>query len=192
MSSLLLILLSAVLINVVAIAHIPAWRPFIGVVGTFANASHMAITVLLALPLATLLTYALAHGVLNPLGIGYLRTMAVFAVIIGVASLAGLIVHRAAGLVPARPGFPILVMTNCALPGIAFFATDRARGFWDVVLVATVSALAFAGMLLAFAALYERLRYADVPRIFRDAPLALITIGIVALAFMGFTGLVRE
>jgi electron transport complex protein RnfA len=192
MSALLLILLSAVLVNVVVIEHVAAWRPFVGVVDTFRSATSMGLMILIALPLTTALTYALSHGVLAPLGIGYLRTMVFFVVVIAVTSLAELAVRRVTGLLAARPGFSVLVMTNCALPGVALVADERARGFRDALFLATISGVAFAGLLVAFAALYERSRQADVPGVFRNAPLALITIGIVALGFMGFIGIVTE
>jgi len=192
MSALLLILLSAVLVNVVVIAHVAAWRPFVGVVDVFRSAASMALTILIALPVTTMLTYALSHGVLAPLGIRYLHTMAFFAIVIAVTSLAELTAPRVTGLVPARPGFLVLVMTNCALPGVALVADERARGFWDATFVAMICGVAFAALLVAFAALYERSQQADVPRVFRDAPLALITVGIIALGFMGLTGIVRE
>ena len=192
MSSLLLILLSAVLVSVVVIEHVPAWRPFVGIVGTFENVRGIAQTLLFALPLTTALSYALSKLVLIPLGLGYLHTFATFAVVIAVASAAEPLMRTVARVVPARPGFSLLVMANCALPGVAFVADERTRGLDDAILVGIVSAIACGAMLLAFAALYERLRHADVPRAFRNAPLAFVSAGIIALAFMGFTGLVRD
>ena len=82
--------------------------------------------------------------------------------------------------------------TNTALLGIALITDMRAPTFGAALLLAVGAAVALALLLLAFAALYERLQHPDVPAIFREAPLALITAGIMALAFMGFSRLIQE
>ena len=91
-----------------------------------------------------------------------------------------------------QPGFALLMSTNTALLGIALITDLRAATFGVAVLLAFGAAAALAILLLAFAALYERLQQADVPVVFREAPLALVTAGIMALAFMGFSGLIQE
>jgi electron transport complex protein RnfA len=85
-----------------------------------------------------------------------------------------------------------VMSTNTALLGIALITDLRGATFGIAVLLAIGAAVALALLLLAFAALYERLQQADVPVAFREAPLALVTAGIMALAFMGFSGLIQE
>jgi Na+-translocating ferredoxin:NAD+ oxidoreductase subunit A len=191
MASLLIILLSAVLTTIVVLSHVPKWRPFDTVADLFDDALGIALAVAAAQPMAVAITYALSRVVLAPQGLNYLRTPLFFAVVLLVVPLVESLLRRA-GRSPVRPGFPLLMTTNCAIPGVAFIADAPARGFGDALIMAVLSAIAFAGLLLALASLYERLRHADVPRAFRDAPLALITVGIIALACMGFTGIVRE
>ena len=86
----------------------------------------------------------------------------------------------------------MLMMTNSAVLGIALMVGIRMQNIVDAVLFAIAMAVALGFLLLAFAALHERLQHADVPTVFRDAPLALVTAGIMALAFMGFTGFIQE
>ena len=84
------------------------------------------------------------------------------------------------------------MMTNSAVLGIALMVGIRMQNIVDAVLFSIAMAAALGFLLLAFAALHERLQHADVPTVFRDAPLALVTAGIMALAFMGFTGFIQE
>ena len=140
MSSLLLILLSAVLVSVIVIEHVPPWRPFVGIVSTYDNARGVAQTMLLALPLTTVLAYALSRLVLLPLGLGYLRTLATFAVVAAVASAVEPVMRNVARMMPGRPGFMLHVMANCALPGVTFVAEERARGLNDAIVVGIISA----------------------------------------------------
>ena len=111
----------------------------------------------------------------------------------------------AEALIPAQPAPPetmkrfskariagYFFLALWALLGIALITDLRSANFGVAVLLAIGAAVALALLLLAFAALYERLQHADVPMIFREAPLALITAGIMALAFMGFSGLIQE
>jgi electron transport complex protein RnfA len=100
--------------------------------------------------------------------------------------------RRDGRLIPQRPGFALLMVTNSAALGVALLVDTRMRTFIDAVLFSIAAATAFGFLLLAFAALQERLQHAAVPKVFRDAPLALVTAGIMALAFMGFTGFIQE
>jgi electron transport complex protein RnfA len=103
-----------------------------------------------------------------------------------------LALRRRNAIVTQQPGFALLMSTNTALLGIALITDLRAATFGVAVLLAIGAAVALAALLLAFAALYERLQHADIPVVFREAPLALVTAGIMALAFMGFSGLIQE
>ena len=192
MSALLLILLSTVLVNVTALTRMPSWRPFEAITGTFAAARALAIAALITVPTVAAITWLVSALVLEPSGLAYLRTLAFVAVILAVVPVVELIFRRDGRLRPQRPGFALLMMTNSAVLGVALMVGIRMQNIVDAVLFAIAMAAALGFLLLAFAALQERLQHADVPTVFRDAPLALVTAGIMALAFMGFTGVIQE
>jgi electron transport complex protein RnfA len=114
------------------------------------------------------------------------------AVVLIVVPLLDVALRRRHGILTQQPGFALVMTTNTALLGIALITDLRSATFGVAVLLAIGAAVALAILLLSFAALYERLQHADVPVIFREAPLALVTAGIMALAFMGFSGLIQE
>lgn len=191
MSALLIILLSAVLVNVMALTRMPSWRPFEAITGTFAAARALAIASLITVPVVSAITWLLS-ALFEPSGLSYLRTLVFVAVILAVVPLVELLFRRDGRLRPQRPGFALLMMTNSAVLGVALMVDIRMQNIVDAVLFAIAMGTALGFLLLAFAALHERLQHADVPSVFRDAPLALVTAGIMALAFMGFTGFIQE
>jgi electron transport complex protein RnfA len=192
MASLLLVLLSSVLVTTVVLAHLPQWRPFVAPTDVFGGARVIAILCLAAVPAVALLGWALVRLVLGPWRLDYLRTPGLVAIVLIVVPLVDLAVRRRGTLLTQQPGFALVMSTNTALLGIALITDMRAATFGAAVLLAIAAAAALALLLLAFAALYERLQQADVPAVFREAPLALITAGIMALAFMGFSRLIQE
>jgi Na+-translocating ferredoxin:NAD+ oxidoreductase subunit A len=192
MTALLMVLLSSVLVTTVVLAHLPQWRPFVAPTDIFGGARVIAMVCLVAVPAVALLGWLLARLVLAPWHLDYLRTPALLAVVLIVVPLIDVMLRRRGALLTQQPGFALVMSTNTALLGIALISLLRAATFGAAVLLAIGSAAALAVLLLAFAALYERLQHADVPAVFREAPLALITAGIMALAFMGFSGLIQE
>ena len=192
MASLLLVLLSSVLVTTVVLAHLPQWRPFVAPADVFGGARVIAILCLAAVPAVALLGWALVRLVLGPWHLDYLRTPGLVVIVLIVVPLVDLAVRRRGTLLTQQPGFALVMSTNTALLGIALITDMQAATFGAAVLLAIAAAAALALLLLAFAALYERLQQADVPAVFREAPLALITAGIMALAFMGFSRLIQE
>jgi electron transport complex protein RnfA len=192
MSALLLILLSAVLVNVIALTHMPAWRPFEEVTSTFKAAQALALASLVAIPAVCAVAWTIAKLLLEPADLGYLRTLVFVIVALAIVPLVEAALRRSARARPLRPGFTLLLTTNSAVLGVALMVDARMRNILDAVGFSIFAALALSFLLLAFAAMHERLQHADVPSVFREAPLALVTAGIMALAFMGFTGLIQE
>ncbi|HKS57071.1 MAG TPA: Rnf-Nqr domain containing protein [Steroidobacteraceae bacterium] len=192
MAALLLVLLSSVLVTTVVLAHMPQWRPFVAPTDVFGGARVIAILCLAAVPAVALLGWLLMRLVLGPWHLEYLRTPALVAVVLIIVPLVELLLRRRGTLLTQQPGFALVMTTNTALLGIALITDTRGANFGTAVLLAVGAAVALALLLLAFAALYERLQQADVPAVFREAPLALITAGIMALAFMGFSRLIQE
>lgn len=192
MVALLMVLLSSVLVTTVVLAHMPQWRPFVTPTDIFGGARVIAILGLVAVPAVALLGWLVARFILAPWHLEYLRTPMLVAVVLIVVPLLEVALRGRPGIVTQQPGFALVMITNTALLGIALITDLRSANFGVAVLLAIGAAVALALLLLAFAALYERLQHADVPVIFREAPLALITAGIMALAFMGFSGLIQE
>ena len=191
MSALLLILLSAVLVNVMAL-RMPAWRPFESVMGTYQGAQALAVASLIVVPLVAGITWTIAKLVLEPGGLDYLRTLVFVVVALAIVPLVEALMRRDGRVEPRRPGFPLLLTTNSAVLGVALMVDSRMQTIIDAVGFSLFAAAALGFLLLAFAAMHERLQHADVPSVFREAPLALVSVGIMALAFMGFTGLIQE
>lgn len=192
MSSLLMVLLSSVLVTTVVLAHLPQWRPFVTPTDIFGGARLIAMACLVAVPAVALIGWLLARIVLVPWQLEYLRTPMLVAVVLIVVPLLDLALRRRNAVLVQQPGFALVMSTNTALLGIALITDLRSASFGVAALLAFGAAIALAILLLAFAALYERLQQADVPVVFREAPLALVTAGIMALAFMGFSGLIQE
>lgn len=192
MSSLLMVLLSSVLVTTVVLAHMPPWRPFVTPTDIFGGARLIALACLVAVPAVALIGWLLSRFVLAPWRLEYLRTPVLVAVVLIVVPLLEVGLRRRTGVLTQQPGFALVMSTNTALLGIALITGLRSASFGVALLLAIAAAVALAILLLAFAALYERLQQADIPLVFREAPLALVTAGIMALAFMGFSGLIQE
>jgi electron transport complex protein RnfA len=192
MASLLLVLLSSVLVTTVVLAHLPQWRPFVAPTDVFGGARVIALLCLAAVPVVALLGWLLVRLVLAPWHLEYLRTPVLVLLVLIVVPLVDLALRRRGTLLTQQPGFALVMSTNTALLGIALITDLRAATFGAAALLAVGAAAALAILLLCFAALYARLQQADVPAAFREAPLALVTAGIMALAFMGFSRLIQE
>ena len=192
MSSLLLILLSAVLVSIACIADGGRWRPFSNTADLYGATVGLAQVHLVALPVISGLTWMLSFYVLQPLDLHYLRTPAFVAIVLAVAAAIEAALQRRGTLLPVRPGFALLLSANSAVLGVAIMSEARTPTLGRALLFSFGAAIAFALLLLASVTLYERIRYADVPVPFRNAPIALITAGLIALACMGFTGLIQE
>lgn len=190
MSSLLLILLSAVLACHYAPA-IAGLRPF-EESEPLQTALGIAVASLATMILAAPLAYLIDSTLLARFDLGYLRTLVFILVVMIVAHVVGLALHRHGRWHPLPRSFALLMTAHCAVLGVALLATARAGSVGAALLWGGLAGLAFGITLLMFTALHERLRHANVPVAFRDAPVALITVGLMALAFMGFTGLIRD
>ena len=189
MSALLLILLSAVLVCYYA-PLIPSLNPFLEA-DHFENAWSIALASAITLVIISPVSYLIEHQVLTVFGLQHLRPLVLVLVVVIVAQLAAMAL-RLSGRAPVKHAFLLLTMSNCAVLGVALLSVVRARSFGDSVLLGVGTGVAFAAMLLMFTALQQRQRYANIASIFRDAPVALVTVGLMALACMGFVGLIQE
>jgi electron transport complex protein RnfA len=190
MSSLLLILLNAVLTCHYA-SGTAVLKPFVEA-DPFANAVGIALASFITMTLMAPFSYVLERALLMPYELGYLRTFAIMIIIMAVVQIVAVAMRRSGRWIPVQHAFAILMTTNCTVLGVALLSTMRVDGFIHAVLFGGATGLAFGVIFLMFTTLQQRLRFANIPVIFRDAPAALITAGLMALAFMGFTGLIRD
>jgi electron transport complex protein RnfA len=191
MSDLFLLAIGASLVNNFVLTQFLGLCPFVGVSQRFEAAAGMALATLFVLTLAAGASWAAWHWLLEPLGLGYLRTLVFVLLIAAVVQGAEMIVRATSPLLHELLGvFLPLITTNCAVLGVALINLERQHGFVESLIFGAAAAAGFGLALLLFAGLRERMDTADVPAAFRGTPIALVTAGLMALAFMGFNGLV--
>jgi electron transport complex protein RnfA len=187
-----LILVSTVLANNFVLVRFLGLCPFMGVSGKIEGAVGMSVATLFVLTLSSMSSYLLSAYVLTPLGLEYLSTLGFILVIAAVVQLTEMVMRKSSPLLYRILGiFLPLITTNCAVLGVALLNVQQQHDLLQSALYGFGAAAGFGMVLIAFAAMRERLAHADVPIHFRGAPIGLITAGLMALAFMGFSGLAR-
>jgi electron transport complex protein RnfA len=190
MTDLLLLALGASLVNNFVLTNFLGLCPFVGVSRRFEAAAGMALATTFVLTLASGLSFVAWRWVLEPLGLEYLRILVFILLIAAVVQFTELLVRATSPLLHELLGvFLPLITTNCAVLGVALLNLDRRHGLLESLVFGASAGAGFGLALLTFAALRERIDSGDVPRPFRGAPIALVTAGLMALAFMGFSGL---
>lgn len=190
-SELAIILLSTVLVNNFVLAQFLGLCPFMGVSNKLESAIGMAGATTFVMTLASICTYLVDTWVLSPLGLTYLRTIAFILVIAAVVQFVKMFMEKTSPLLYRVLGvFLPLITVNCAVLGVALLNAQKAHNFLESALYGFGGALGFAMVLVLFSAMRERLAVADVPTPFKGAAIGMITAGLMALAFMGFSGLV--
>lgn len=190
-SDLAIILLSTVLVNNFVLAQFLGLCPFMGVSNKLESAIGMAGATTFVMTLASICTYLVNTWVLDPLGLSYLRTIAFILVIAAVVQFVKMFMEKTSPLLYRVLGvFLPLITVNCAVLGVALLNTQKVHSFVESTLYGFGGALGFAMVLVLFSAMRERLAVADVPAPFRGASIGMITAGLMALAFLGFGGLV--
>jgi len=185
-----LIVLGTVLVNNFVLTQFLGLCPFVGASRKLETAVAMGLATALVLTLSAVCSYLLDAYLLVPLRLEYLRTIVFIVVIAALVQLTELLVRATSPLLHTVLGiFLPLIASNCAVLGVALLNARQARGFVESALYGLGSALGFTLVLVLFAAARERLALADVPGPFRGAPIALVTAGLLSLAFMGFAGL---
>ncbi len=192
-SQILLMVLGAILVNNVVLARFLGICPYLGVSNKTETAIGMGGAVVFVMTLAVAVTWPLQRFVLEPLGLGYLQTIAFILIIASLVQLVEIVMKKVAkGLFDALGIYLPLITTNCAIFGVALLAlteTLPSQNYLIALLYGFASALGFMLALVIFAGLREHLELYDVPEDFKGVPIALITAGILAMGFMGFAGL---
>lgn len=192
MVELIVILVSTVLVNNFVLTRFLGICPFMGVSGNVEAAAGMSLATAFVLTLSSAAAYLLHHYLLVPLGLDYLQTIAFILVIATSVQFTEIMVRRISPLLDQVLGIYIpLIATNCAVLGVALLNIQESASFTQSVFFGVGAAGGFALVLVLFAAIRERVEAADVPFAFRGAAIALVTAGIMSLAFMGFTGMAR-
>ena len=193
MTEFLLLLISTVLVNNFVLVKFLGLCPFMGVSGKLETAIGMSLATTFVLTLASLCSYLVDHYLLAPLDLLYLRTLAFILVIAVVVQFTEMVVHKTSPTLYRLLGiFLPLITTNCAVLGVALLNVNARHNFVNSVIYGFGAAVGFSLVLILFAAMRERLAAADVPVPFKGAAIAMITAGLMSLAFMGFTGLVKS
>lgn len=190
-SEIAVILLSTVLVNNFVLAQFLGLCPFMGVSNKLESAIGMAGATTFVMTLASICTYLVSSWILAPLGLDYLRTIAFILVIAAVVQFVKMFMEKTSPLLYRVLGvFLPLITVNCAVLGVALLNIQKTHNFFESTLYGFGGAVGFAMVLVLFSAMRERLAVADVPAPFKGASIGMITAGLMALAFMGFGGLV--
>ena len=192
MTEVVVILVGTVLVNNFVLVRFLGLCPFMGVSRNVDAAAGMSLATAFVLTLSSAVAYLLHNHVLVPLHLEYLRTITFILVIAASVQVTEIMVRRISPALDQVLGIYIpLIATNCAVLGVAILNVQDSRRFTEALFYGFGAAAGFALVLVVFASLRERLDVADIPQPFRGTAIALVTAGIMSLAFMGFTGMAR-
>jgi len=188
-----LILVGTVLVNNFVLVKFLGLCPFMGVSKKLETAIGMGLATTFVLTLSAITSWLVNEYLLVPLGIEYLRTIAFILVIAVVVQFTETVMHKTSPVLYQVLGiFLPLITTNCAVLGVALLNLQEKRSFLESALYGFGAAVGFSLVLVLFAGMRERVAVADVPEPFQGSAIALVTAGLMSLAFMGFAGLVAN
>ena len=191
MNEYLLILVSTILVNDFVLVKFLGLCPFMGVSKKMDTAIGMGFATTFVLTLASITSYLINTYLLIPLELEYLRTIAFIVTIAAVVGFTELVVNKTSPVLHQSLGvFLPLITTNCAVLGVALLNVGASNSFLQSAVYGFGAAVGFSFVLVLFSGIRERIESADVPKIFQGVPIALITAGLMSMAFMGFIGLV--
>lgn len=187
----ILLLISTVLVNNFVLVQFLGLCPFMGVSGKLETAIGMSMATTFVLTLASVCSYLIETYLLAAFGLEYLRTLSFILVIAVVVQFTEMVVQKTSPTLYRLLGiFLPLITTNCAVLGVALLNIKEQHSLMESAIYGFGAAVGFSLVLILFSAMRERLAAADVPSPFKGASIAMITAGLMSLAFMGFTGLV--
>lgn len=185
------LIIGAIFVNNVVLAQFLGICPFLGVSKDVKSSLGMGGAVLFVMMLATLVTYLIFYYILIPLKLDYLQTIAYILVIAGLVQMVEIILKKIAPALYQTLGvFLPLITTNCAVLGVAILVIQKNMNLLESMVYAASIAVGFTLALVIFAGIREQMELTGVPKGMKGVPIALVTAGILAMAFMGFNGLV--
>ncbi len=192
----ILIIITAIFVNNIVLSQFLGICPFLGVSKKIETASGMGMAVAFVLTIATIVTYGIQKLVLEAFGLEYLQTIAFILVIAALVQMVEIVLKKVSpALYQALGVFLPLITTNCCILGVAILVangTYATQGLEPSLLTGVVfafsTALGFALALIIFAGVREQLEMMNIPKGVRGMSIALITAGLLAMAFMGFSG----
>ena len=186
------IIISSIFVNNIVLSQFLGICPFLGVSGKVSTSLGMGAAVTFVLAIASIAAYLIQYHILVPLHIEYMQTIVFILVIAALVQMVEIILKKVSpALYQALGIFLPLITTNCAVLGVAILLVQKEYNLGEAVVYAVAVAVGFTLALVLFAGLRERLELENVPKALRGVPIALITAGILAMAFMGSSGLVR-
>lgn len=188
----ILIIISAVFINNVVLAQFLGICPFLGVSSKVNTSLGMAGAVTFVMVIATIVTYIIQTFVLNKLGIAFMQTITFILVIASLVQMVEIILKKVSkSLYQALGIFLPLITTNCAVLGVAILVIKKNYNLIEGVVYGASTAVGFGLAIVILAGIREQLELVDIPKGMKGVPVSLVIAGILALAFMGFTGIVK-
>ncbi len=188
----ILIIISAVFVNNIVLAQFLGICPFLGVSGKVSTALGMSGAVMFVMTLAAIATYLIQVYILVPFGITFLQTITYILVIASLVQMVEIILKKISPALYQSLGvFLPLITTNCAILGVALLVMQKEFNLVQGVIYAIGNSIGFALALIVFAGIREQLDLMNIPKGMKGVPVSLVVAGILALAFMGFTGIVK-
>lgn len=192
MTHYLLILVSTVWVNNFVLSQFLGLCPFMGVSRRLDTAMGMGLATTFVMTLASILSYMVNTYLLDPFGLEYLRTISFILVIAAIVGFTEMAIRKTSPILHNVLGIYLpLITTNCAVLGVALLNVQKQHSFMESALYGMGAALGFTLVLILFAGIRERINVSDVPTVFQGNAIGLMTAGLMALAFMGFSGLVK-
>ena len=185
------IVIGAIFVNNVMLSQFLGICPFLGVSSKVDTSLGMGMAVTFVMALSAVVTWAIQNYILVPFGIEYMQTITFILVIAALVQMVEIVLKKMSpALYQALGIFLPLITTNCAVLGVAIIAVQKDFDLLTSVIYSVSTALGFALALILFAGIRERLEIEDTPQAMRGVPIALITAGLLAMAFMGFANVV--
>ena len=185
------IIIGAIFVNNIVLSQFLGICPFLGVSSKVETSLGMGAAVTFVMAITAVVAWSLQKYVLAPLNIEYMQTLVFILVIAALVQMVEIVLKKVSpALYQALGIFLPLITTNCAVLGVAILLVQEQYNLLQSVVYSVSIALGFSLALVLFAGIRERLDIEEVPAAFRGTPIALITAGILAMAFMGFSGLV--
>lgn len=185
-----LIIISAIFVNNILLSQFLGICPFLGVSNNLSTSTGMSGAVCFVITLSTVVTWLINEYLLVPFGLVYLQTIAFILVIAALVQMVEIVLKKVSpSLYQALGIYLPLITTNCTVLGVALSVVQKEMGLGQSTVYALATSLGYGLAMILFAGIREHLAQNDVPKSFKGLPIALITAGIMAMAFLGFSGI---